>query len=93
MSETLFVLFYDYVADILERRVPHREAHLDLVRRAHEHGVLVMAGATGDPVDSALFVFRGPTDRPVREFVEADPYGDAGLVSAHRIVPWTVVVP
>jgi len=93
MPETLFVLSYDYVPDILERRAPHREAHLDLVRRAHGQGVLVMAGATGEPVDSALFVFRSPTDQPVREFVDADPYGAAGLVRAHRIAPWTVVVP
>jgi uncharacterized protein YciI len=93
MPETLHVLLYDYVPDILERRAPHREAHLDLVRRLHDQGVLVMAGAAGDPVDSALFVFRGPSDLPARDFVEADPYGAAGLVTAHRIVPWMVVVP
>ncbi len=93
MPETLYVLAYDYVPDILERRAPHRVAHLDLVRRLHDDGVIVMAGAAGDPVDSALFVFRGPDDRPAREFVAADPYCAAGLVTAHRIFPWTVVVP
>ncbi len=89
----MFVLVYDYVPGILERRAPYREAHLDLVRRLHDDGVLVMAGATGDPVDSALFVFRSPTDAPVRDFVAADPYAAAGLIGAHRILPWSVVVP
>lgn len=93
MPETMFVLEYDYVPDILTRRAPHRDAHLELVRRLHAEGVLLMAGATGDPVDSALFVFRSATDQPARAFVAADPYTAAGLVSAHRIVPWTVVVP
>ena len=93
MPETLYVLVYDYVPDILARRAPFREEHLDLIRRLHDDGAIVMAGATGDPVDSGLFVFRGADDRPVREFVAADPYGVAGLVRAHRIMPWTVVVP
>ena len=52
-----------------------------------------MAGAAGDPVDSAVFVFVGDDPRPVQEFVAADPYVDAGLVVSHQIVPWTVVVP
>ena len=34
------LLLYDYVDDIVERRVPFREAHLALVREAHEQGVL-----------------------------------------------------
>jgi uncharacterized protein len=93
MPESLYVLFYDYVPDILERRVPHRAAHLELVRRLYDDGVLVMAGAVGDPVDSALFVFRGPTELAARAFVADDPYGAAGLVTSHRIVPWMVVVP
>lgn len=93
MPETLHVLFYDYVPDIIERRAPHRDAPLDLIRRLHDQGVLVMAGAAGDPVDAGLFVFRGPSDLAAREFVKADPYGAAGLVAAHRIVPWMVVVP
>lgn len=93
MPETLHILVYDYVPDILERRAPYREAHLELVRGLHAEGVVVMAGATGDPVDSALFVFRGADDRPVRAFVAADPYCAAGLVRGHRIAPWTVVVP
>jgi uncharacterized protein len=93
MPDSHYVLVYDYVPDILERRAPHREEHLDLVRRLHDEGIIVMAGATGDPVDSALVVFRSADDRPVRDFVAADPYVAAGLVSAHRILPWTTVVP
>ena len=67
MPDALYVLVYDYVPDILERRAPHRDAHLDLVRRLHDEGIIVMAGATGDPVDSALVVFRSADDRAVRD--------------------------
>lgn len=93
MPETLLALIYDYVPDVLERRAPYREAHLSLLRRLADDGVVVMAGATGDPVTGALIVFRAPDESVVQEFVDADPYAAAGLVTSHRVVPWTVVVP
>lgn len=91
MPEALAVLEYTYVADVLERRAPHREAHLALLRRLHDEGALVMAGATGDPVSGALLVFRDAA--AAGSFAAEDPYGAAGIVAAHRIVPWAVVVP
>jgi uncharacterized protein YciI len=87
------LLTYRYVPDILERRGPYREAHLALLADLHAAGNLVMAGAAGDPVDSAVFVFAGDDPQPVRDFVAADPYVAAGLVVDHEIAPWTVVVP
>ena len=83
-------LSYEYVPDMLERRAPHREAHLALVSEWSERGELVIAGALGDPPHGAFFGFAAQPDR-VAEFVAADPYVAAGLVTAHRIVPWTVV--
>ncbi|HEY5477558.1 MAG TPA: YciI family protein [Tepidiformaceae bacterium] len=86
----MFVLFYNYVDNVLERRGPHRPAHLDLVNEFHAAGTLTMAGALTDPVDSALIVFR---DRESAEaFVARDPYVANGLVPAHRIREWALVV-
>lgn len=93
MPTTHQILLYDYVPDVLERRAPHREAHLALLRDLHDQGLLLTAGATGDPVSGALFVFRGPSPDAAEAFARDDPYAAAGLVVAHRIVPWTVVVP
>lgn len=83
------VLIYDYVRDIAERRVSYREAHLALLDEATRAGELVAAGALGDPITGALFVFR--TREAATRYLEADPYGDAGLVVRHRLMPWTVV--
>ncbi len=91
MPETLHALIYEYPADILERRAPYRDAHLGLLRELHDTGRLVMAGATGDPPTGALLVFRTAED--AGRFAADDPYGAAGLVVSHRVVPWTVVVP
>ena len=87
-----WLLFYDYVEDILERRAPHREAHLALADAAHRAGSLLMAGALTEPLDGALFVFTADDRSVVEEFVERDPYVEQGLVTAWRIRPWNVVV-
>lgn len=88
-SRTLHVLRYAYGEGMAERRTPHRDAFRDLLRAAAERGEVVLAGATGDPVDGGLLVF---TTREAAEvFRDADPYGAAGLVTAAEVLPWTVV--
>jgi uncharacterized protein YciI len=91
MPETLQLLTYEYVADILERRTAHREGHLALIARLNESGEMVMAGAAGDPVDKGVFVLRIPAG--VEQFLAEDPYVGAGLVVSHRVDPWAVVTP
>ncbi len=91
MPETLQLLTYEYVPDILERRGPHREGHLAAIARWHETGGLIMAGAAGDPVSKGILVFRADAD--VQAYLRDDPYNDAGLVASSTIEPWTVVTP
>jgi uncharacterized protein YciI len=91
MPVALTALAYDYVPDMLERRAPHREAHLALVDEWSDLGELAIAGALGDPPHGAFFGFAVDDPARVEEFVAADPYVAAGLVVAHRIEPWTVV--
>ena len=88
----LYLLLYDYVADVLTRREPHRPAHLDALRTLHERGTVLMAGASGDPVDSAVIVFNCDSPRVVEEFARSDPYVQNGLVTQWRVKPWTLAV-
>lgn len=85
------VLLYDYVADVLERRAPHREAHLARIAEWIEGRGMLSAGALGDPPAGALFVFGDVPEEALAEFADGDPYVAAGLVTARRILPWTVV--
>jgi len=87
-----FLLFYDYVENIVERRAPYREAHLGLVRAYVARGEVVLAGALADPVDGAAFVFKVDDKTGVEGFVAKDPYVADGLVTEWRIREWTVVV-
>jgi uncharacterized protein len=90
MPDTHYILFYDYVDDILERRGPHREAHLAGIHAGREDGRIVMAGPLGaDPPHGAAIVF---TDQAAAEaFAKADPYVANGLVTNWRVDSWAVV--
>jgi uncharacterized protein YciI len=89
MPEQRYVLFYEYVPDILERRPPHREAHLAEIRTGKEEGRILMAGPLGEPPHGAAIVFG---ERETAEaFAQTDPYVANGLVTAWRVEPWTLV--
>jgi uncharacterized protein YciI len=87
-----FALLYDVVDHFVERRAPFRDAHLRLVREAHARGLLLFAGALGDPPDGALLVFRAESEAPAEAFAQADPYVTEGLVTAWRVRPWNIVI-
>jgi len=87
-----FALMYDVVDGFIDKRMPHREAHLALVNGAHARGELAMAGALGDPPNGALLVFRSDTPEAAERFARADPYVMQGLATRWHVRPWNVVV-
>jgi uncharacterized protein YciI len=91
MAQMALVLTYEYVSDVLERRAPHRDAHLALIQQWSEDGPLAVGGALGDPPHGALIAFETEDRAKVEEFVDADPYVAAGLVSKYTIEPWAIV--
>jgi uncharacterized protein YciI len=76
----------------VERRAPLRELHLKLAKEAHERNEIVLAGALADPVDGAVFVFRGESPEAAEAFAKADPYVLNGLVKTWRVRKWTTVI-
>ena len=86
-----FLLLYDYVENIIERRAPYREEHLALVREFVATKELVLGGAFADPADGAVVVFDVKDRGRIEEFVKRDPYVANQLVTRWRIRPWTVV--
>ena len=87
-----YLLFYDYVADYVAKRAPLRAAHLELVKRAHERGDLVMAGALGDPYRGGVLVFRGASPEAAEAFAKSDPYVIQGVVSKWEVKSWLTVI-
>jgi uncharacterized protein len=90
-AESHQLLLYEYVEDMAERRGPYREAHLERIRAQRDAGKLVMAGALGNPPTGGALAFKGVEREEVEQFVHADPYFEAGLVTSFRIEPWNLV--
>ena len=89
MAEKRHVLFYEYVADIVERRDPFRADHLAGIRADKEDGRILEAGPLGDPPHGAAIVFVEPA--AAEAFAQSDPYVTGGLVTGWRVEPWTLV--
>lgn len=87
-----FLLFYDYVPDILDRRGSFRAVHLRHAWLAHERGELILGGALADPVDGGVLLFKSDSAEVVERFASDDPYVKAGLVTRWRVRPWITVV-
>jgi uncharacterized protein len=87
-----YLLQYDLASDYLDRRPQYRNEHLTLAWQAQERGELVLAGALADPVDGAVFLFRGDSPTAAEAFARADPYVTNGLVQSWRVRAWTTVV-
>jgi uncharacterized protein YciI len=87
-----YLLLYDYVPDILERRGPHRAAHIAHARAAVDRGELVLGGALANPPDGAVLLFRGDSPDAAERFAQVDPYVLNGLVTGWRVREWTTVV-
>jgi uncharacterized protein YciI len=89
--ELTHVLFYEYVADIVERRTPYREAHLKRIDALRAADRLIVAGAYGDPPAGGVIGFKRLTREEVEAWADNDPYVTAGLVLARRVEPWRLV--
>ena len=87
-----YILFYEYVGDIVERRSAYRGAHLKAIKDAFDAGEMVIGGALTDPLDGAALVFRGESREPAERFAKNDPYVVNGLVKNWKIRNWQTVV-
>mmetsp|Transcript_20792 Transcript_20792/g.30777 ORF Transcript_20792/g.30777 Transcript_20792/m.30777 type:complete len:130 (+) Transcript_20792:158-547(+) len=94
LAATQYLLKYDYIPDVLEKRGPHREEHLGLAQKLVDEGRCLSGGPTG-PVGmevptGALFIF---TDQEAaQQFVKEDPYVSGGIVTGHVIQEYNVVL-
>ena len=87
-----YLLLYNVVDDFVNRRTPFQNDHLKVVRQAHEHGDLMMAGALSEPVEGAALLFRANDKTVPERFAREDPYVKNGLVKEWRALSWNVVV-
>lgn len=92
MTDKHWLLIYDAGEGYVERRTPHRAAHLAAAHAAVARGELVLGGAFADPIDGSVLLFKAPTRETAEAFAKADPYVTEGVVKTWRVREWTTVV-
>jgi hypothetical protein len=84
---TKYVLWGSYCDDVLEKRVPYRQAHLDGLAKQKEAGILVTIGPTKD-LTKVFGIYEAESEAIVRELIEADPYWKNGVWTEYDIKEW-----
>jgi uncharacterized protein len=87
-----FVLEYHFVDNMLERRTPHRAAHLKYAQDAVDNNILIAGGALVPDVKRGLLIFCAADPTMVDNFARNDPYVVEGLVTDYKISEWAIAV-
>ena len=87
-----YLLIYETSPDYLFRRSEFRSAHLALAWESVERGELVLGGATGEPTDGTMMLFKADTPEIPSAFAKTDPYVLNGLIVKWTVKLWSTVV-
>lgn len=87
-----FLVTYRYVPGMEERRGPSRPDHLAWLRGLADAGTMLVAGATLDPVDSAVLIVRAVDVHAVRHLLLDDPYAKANLIVEVSVRPMGLAI-
>lgn len=85
--EKNYLLEYNYVKDILEKRVPFRDAHIKLAKSLMNDGLI--AGGPVNPTTGAFFLFNSTDISPIKKFIKEDSYMNNDLVTGYNIKEWS----
>ena len=77
---------------MINKRTPHRSAHLEMAQKHVENGRLLFGGAFIDPVDEGLMIFKADSKEEVEAFAHNDPYVQEKLVTSYTVREWAVVL-
>ena len=85
-----YVMWGTYCSNVLEQRIPHRQAHLDNLQNLKAQDQLLTIGPTED-LTKVFAVYLAETEEEARQLVEADPYWQNQIWTSYEIYAWTQV--
>jgi uncharacterized protein YciI len=86
-----FLIEYEYVENMLERRTPVRPVHFEYIKPFIQAKKLVAGGALVPAVERGVIVFRGQDIEEARAFAASDPYVTSGLATTWKVTEWLIV--
>lgn len=82
-----YVMWGSYCPEVLEKRAPYRQAHLDGLAKQKAAGVLVTIGPTQD-LTKCFAIYEADNEATVRQLVESDPYWQNGIWTDYEVKEW-----
>jgi uncharacterized protein len=82
-----YVMWGSYCEDVLEKRTPYRQDHLDGLGKQKESGVLITIGPTKD-LTKVFAIYEAEDEATVKELIEGDPYWQNGIWTEYSVTEW-----
>jgi uncharacterized protein len=87
VTMTKYVMWGSYCPDVLEKRAPHRQAHLDGLQQQKTKGILVTIGPTQD-LTKVFAIYEAPSIETVKTLVENDLYWQHQIWTEYEVKEW-----
>lgn len=82
-----FVVWGTYCDDVLEKRAPFRQEHLDGLQRQKDAGLLITLGPTAD-TRLVFGIYEAESQSQVEQALHSDVYWREGIWTALQVHPW-----
>ncbi len=82
-----YVLWGSYCDNVLEKRAPYRQAHLDRLTQLKAMGAVITIGPTQD-LTKVFGVYEAEDEAAVRQLIEEDPYWQNGIWTEYEVKEW-----
>jgi uncharacterized protein len=82
-----YIMWGSYCQNVLEKRAPFRQAHLEGLAQQKASGTLITIGPTQD-LTQVFGIYEAANEAIVRHLVEADPYWQNGVWTMYEIKEW-----
>ena len=82
-----YIMWGSYCENVLEKRAPYRQAHLNGLTKQKAEGVLITLGPTKDTTQ-VFGIYEAEDEATVRQLVENDPYWKNGIWTEYAVKEW-----
>jgi uncharacterized protein YciI len=82
-----YIMWGSYCADVLAKREPYRQAHLEGLAKQKASGVLITIGPTKD-VTKVFGIYEAEDEAKVRQLIESDPYWQNRIWTEYIVKEW-----
>lgn len=82
-----YIMWGKYCDDVLEKRKPYRQEHLEGIAAQKAAGQVITLGPTQDTT-MVFGIYDAENEATVRQLVESDPYWKNGIWTEYQVKEW-----